>query len=62
MFGNIPQSIQFLEIIDKGSVTTDSHISSSFIEMSSWLLTLLTFIFLIILRISYSSNLTVFSL
>ena len=51
MSGNIPQSIQFLSKIDKGSVTTESQIFSILIEISPWPWALFTFNFLIILRI-----------
>ena len=57
MSGNIPQSTQFLNKIDKGSVTTESQIFSILIELSSWPWALFTFKFLIILRISSLVNL-----
>ena len=58
MSGNLPQSAQFLNKIDKGSVTTESQIFSILIEISSpW--ALFTFKFLIILRVSYLLNLIV---
>ena len=50
--GKTPQSIQFLKMILNGSVITESQIFSILIEMSSWPCALLTFSFLIILRIS----------
>ena len=46
------QYVQFLKMIHNGSVMTESQIFSILIEMSSWPCALLTFSFLIILRIS----------
>ena len=60
MSGNIPQS-QFLNKIDKGSVTTESQIFSILIEISSWPCALFTFKFLI-LRKSSLLNLIIVNL
>ena len=60
MSGNIPQS-QFLNTIDKGSVTIESQIFSILIEILSWSCALFTFKFLI-LRISSLLNLVIVNL
>ena len=56
MSGKIPRSTQFLNKIDKGSVTTESQIFSILIEISLWPRTLFKFKFLIILKISSLLN------
>ena len=54
--GKIPESMQFLQVSDGGSTTSDSHIFNIRIETSLWRCALLTFKFLIILRISSFSK------
>ena len=44
MSGNIPQLAQFLNKIDKSSVTTESQISSILIEILPWPWALFTFL------------------
>ena len=55
--GKIPESMQFSYISDRGSTTSELHIfNNNHIEILSWPCALLTFKFLIILRISSFSK------
>ena len=62
MSGNIPQSTQFLNKNDQGSVTIESQISSNLIEISLCPWALFIFKFLIFLRMSSLLNLIVVNL